>query len=345
MSGTENKMSFLLQFSPKMYYCFTGGVVFAILLAIPLLKNNYITHIIIEIFLLAYLGQAWNIMCGNTGQLSFGHAAFFGIGLYTSSVLFVKLGVSPWAGMFVGGSLAFVVGAVVGKVSFSYGLKGVYFAFVTLTFAEMLGLFCLLFKSLTGGAEGILLPWKGHNPLMFSFEANKKYLYYYTVLAMVLGCTLVAHWVKKVRFGYYLAAIRENEDAAEMLGIDTANYKLVAIAISAFLTALGGTFYMQYYQHVEPTEAFGAFRSFEIVYPVIIGGGGSILGPLLGAFVLQLFEEITRATIPPLMHGFHRMIYGVIIVVMIMYMPRGLVGLIESCKERLVLKYKIGTRE
>lgn len=245
--------------------------------------------------------------------------------------------------MFIGGCLALIVGAGIGKISFRYGLKGVYFAFVTLASAEIFSLLALLWKSLTGGAEGILIPISKHNPLMFLFDINKRYLYYYVILAMSLGCTLIAYWIKKRRLGYYLAAIRDNEDAAEILGIDSQKYKVVAISISAFLTALGGTFYIQYYQHIEPENAFGVFRSFEMIYPVIIGGGGSILGAPLGAFVLQFFEEVTRAMMPPLILGVHRMIYGVLVVIMIIYLPGGLVGLIESYKDRLVLKYKIRT--
>jgi branched-chain amino acid transport system permease protein len=325
--------------SPTLYYCVLGSIVLTILLAIPLLKNNYLNHVVTEMLLLAYLAQAWNIMSGYTGQLSFGHAGFFGIGVYTSSILFTRFGITPWVGMFVGGSLALIAGTGVGMVSFRYGLRGVYFSFVTLAFAEILGLLCLLWKPLTGGAEGILLPWKGHNPLVFAFDVDRKYLYYYTMLLMSLCCTFLAYKIKKVRLGYYLAAIRENEDAAEMIGIDGQRYKLVAIAISAFLTALGGTFYVQYYQHVEPELAFGVVRSFEMIYPVIIGGGSSVFGPPLGAFFLQFFEEVFRATMPATIHGLHRMVYGVLVIFIIMYLPGGLVGFFQSCKQWLLPQF------
>jgi branched-chain amino acid transport system permease protein len=157
---------------------------------------------------------------------------------------------------------------------------------------------------------------------------------------MLIAGTFLAYKVKKIRLGYYLAAIRENEDAAEMLGIDGPKYKLIAIAISAFLTALGGTLYAQYYQHFEPEEVFGVFRSFEVIFPVIVGGGGSIFGPPLGAFVLQFFEEVTRAVVPPLMHGFHRILYGALLIVMIIYLPGGLVSLFENLKDRIVARYQ-----
>jgi branched-chain amino acid transport system permease protein len=341
---TANK-SVLAKFSLQFYYTVLGGLILSLLICSPLLGNNYVTHILIEMLFLAYLGQAWNIMCGYTGQLSFGHAAFFGIGAYASSILYIKLGLTPWVGTLLGGSLAFLAGIGIGSVSFRYGLKGVFFAFITLTSAEIFRLMALFWSGLTNGAEGILIPWKGHNPLMFMFEAHKKYLYYYTILVMLLGCTFIAWKIKKSRLGYYLAAIRENEDAAEMLGIDGPKYKLIAIGISAFFTAVGGTFYAQYYQHFEPEEVFGAMRSFEIIFPVILGGGGNILGPPIGAFILQLFEEVTRTVIPPQLHGFHRMLYGILIVIMIMYLPTGLVSLVESWKDRLVSRFGIRMKQ
>lgn len=332
------------RFSLHLYYSFIGGLAFTILITVPLLKNNYITYVVMQILFYAYLGQSWNIMCGYTGQLSFGHAVFFGIGAYTSSIVYIKFGVTPWVGMFIGGSLALIVGVCIGFVSFKYSLKGVYFAFITLAFGELFRLLTLFWKSLTNGAEGILIPWKGHNPLMFTFSVQHKYLYYYTIFAMLIGCTFIAHRIKKIRLGYFLAAIRENEEAAESLGIDTMKLKLIAIGISAFLTSLGGTFYAQYYQHFEPEEVFGVYRSFEIFLPVILGGGGNVIGPPIGAFVLQLFEEGARSFMPPLMHGFHRMLYGILIVVVIMYLDKGLIALIENWKDRMVLKYMIRTK-
>jgi ABC-type branched-subunit amino acid transport system permease subunit len=333
------------KFPLSFYYWIIGGILITFLLIIPLFGNNYLTHIILEMLLLAYLGQAWNIMCGYTGQLSFGHATFFGVGAYVSSLLFVKLGISPWIGMFLGGGLSLLIGVGIGAVSLRYNVKGVFFAFSTLCIAEIFRLLSLFWVSLTNGASGILLPWAGHNPLMFSFAVQKKYMYYYTILAMLLGCTYLAHKIKKIRLGYYLFAIRGNEEAAESLGINTAKFRRIAIGISAFLTALGGTFYAQYYQHFEPEEVFGPLRSFDVIFPVILGGGGNVVGPIIGAFVLQSFEEITRAIMPPLLHGFHRMLYGVLIVVMIMYLPSGIVSLIEEWKDRMVTKYKIKTRE
>jgi len=335
----------LARFSLKFYYTLIGSIILVILLIVPAFKSNYITYIVTQMLFFAYLGQAWNIMCGYTGQLSFGHAAFFGIGAYTSSILFLRLGLTPWVGMFLGGGLAFLVGLGLGSVAFRSGVRGVFFALVTLTTGELFRLLALFFESLTGGAEGILLPFVGNKPLLFSFGVHQKYMYYYTMLAMLLGCTYLAYWIKKIRFGYYLTAIRENEDAAETLGINAVKLKIIAIGISAGLTALGGTFYVQLYQHFEPEEVFGPMRSFEIIFPVIVGGGGNVLGPPLGAFVLQFFEETTRTFMPASLHGVHRMIYGIILVLMIMYLPSGLIKLLEDWKDRVVKKYGIKTHE
>ncbi len=325
----------------KFYYLLIGTAALTILLLIPALGNNYYNHVVIQMMFFAYLGTAWNIMGGYTGQLSFGHAAFFGLGAYTSTLLLVNFGISPWVGMFVGGAVAFAVGAAVGSVGFRYGLRGVFFAFVTLSTAEIFRLLALLMVPVTNGAEGILIPWKGHDPLMFAFSVHKKYLHYYTIMIMAIVILLVAYLIKKTRFGYYLAAIRENEDAAEALGINGPKLKILAIGISAFFTALGGTFFAQYYQHFEPFEVFGPLRSFEIIFPVIIGGGGFVFGPSIGAFVLQFFEETSRQLIPPLLLGFHRILYGGIIVGMIIFLPTGLAGLFVVWKDRIVTKYKI----
>jgi branched-chain amino acid transport system permease protein len=287
-------------------------------------KNNYIIHVGVQMFFFGFLGQSWNIMCGYTGQLSFGHAAFFGIGAYTSTLLLLRLGLTPWFGMFGGALLAAFVGMGIGAVSFKYGAKGVFFAFITMALGEILKYIALLWKNLTNGAEGLLIPFKGQNLARFSIAMENKYIFYYIMLGMLIICTYIAYRIKKKRFGYYLLALRENEDAAEMIGVNVFKYKLFAVAVSAFLTAFAGTFYAQYYQHFEPEDIFGIPISFSIIYPVIIGGGDHVFGPVLGSVVLTFFEEISRAIMPTMMHGFHRILYGVIIILVVIYLPNGL---------------------
>ena len=337
-----HKSSFV-SFSSSFYYGVIGAITLAVLIAIPLYGNNYMTHVVLEMIFLAYLAQSWNIFSGSTGELSFGHAAFFGVGAYTSSILLVRWGISPWFGMLAGGCISSALGVGIGVISLRYRVKGVFFALGTLAVAEVMRLLALLWDPVTNGARGILLPWAGESFGMFAFGVDKKYLYYYVILAMLVLCTFIAYRIKRVRLGYYLAAIRGNEDAAEMLGISSLKYQTIAMAISTFLAALGGTFYAQYYQHFEPDVVFGPMRSFEFIFPVVLGGGGAIPGPIIGAFVLQGFEELTRTIIPSYLHGFHRMIYGLLLMAMIMYLPGGIVSLIEKKIDKIVSRYKIRT--
>jgi branched-chain amino acid transport system permease protein len=290
--------------------------------------NRYVLHVMIQIFALAFLAQSWNIMCGYTGQLSFGHAVFFGLGAYSSSLLFIKTGTSPWIGMLLGGVLALIVGMIIGYLAFRCRLRGVYFAFGTMAIAEIFRLLVNVFENFTQGAEGILLPLSGHRPLMFFFSIETKHTYFYLIgFAMLIFVTILAAIIKQIRFGYFLMAIRENEDAAEMIGINARRYKTVSIGLSAFLTALGGTFYAQYYQHFEPGLVFGLGRSFDIIFPVVLGGGGYVAGPLVGSVIMTVFEELTRSVLPSNLYGSHRMVYGLLLVVIIMYLPKGITSL------------------
>lgn len=301
------------------------GAALLLLAAVPLVtRNNYVLHVLVQIFFFGYLGLAWNIMSGYTGQLSFGHAAFFGVGTYTSTLLLLRLGVSPWIGMFAGAALAGALGFAIGAISFKYGARGVFFSFITMAVGEIMKLLTLYWRSLTNGAEGLLLPFSGQNLAMFSIAMENKYIFYEIMLGMLAVCTWVAYRVKRARFGYYLLALRENEDAAEMIGVDVFRYKVAAVMVSASLTAFAGTFYAHYYQHFEPEDIFGVVMSFTIIYPVIIGGGDYLFGPLLGSAVLALFEESSRAIMPQTMHGFHRILYGVVIILVIVYLPHGL---------------------
>jgi branched-chain amino acid transport system permease protein len=315
------------------------GALLVITAAIPLTtKNNYILHVLIQVLFFGYLGQSWNIMCGYTGQLSFGHAAFFGIGTYTSTLLLLRLGVTPWLGMFVGAFLAALLGLAVGAVSFKYGAKGVFFAFITLATAEIVKLVALLWGSLTNGAEGLLIPFREQNIFMYSIAMENRWLFYYIIFGKLIICIYIAHRIRKMRLGYYLRALRQSEDAAEMIGLNVYRYKLLAVAISAFLTAFAGTFYAHYYQHFEPEDIFGIPVSFNILFPVIIGGGGYLFGPLLGSGILTLFEEVSRAIMPEMMHGFHRILYGVLIIVVILYLPEGLMSIFSKLKSKLEKK-------
>lgn len=296
-----------------------------IFLLLPHFLKPYLLHVMILIFFYAYLGQSWNILGGFTGQMSFGHAAFFGLGAYTSSLLFFHWGITPWLGMIAGGFVGMLFGLGVGWICFRYGLKGAFFALVMLAFAEMLRLIFTNVIAL-GAAQGVLLPLRGSDPLNFQFQS--KISYYYVVFIMMVLVTLYTLRLSKSKMGSYFRAIRENETAAEALGIDVFKYKMKAMGISGFFTAIGGTFFAQYYLHIDPIITYGVGNSVEILLRPIIGGSGTVLGPILGAFVLTPAAELSREFLKGYT-GFDLMLYGIILMVVIIYLPYGILGWLE----------------
>jgi branched-chain amino acid transport system permease protein len=277
-----------------------------------------------------YLGTSWNILGGYAGQFSFGHAAFFGVGAYASTLAFVNWNITPWIGMVLGGLLGMLLGLLIGSLCFHYGLRGPYFALATLAFAELLRLISLNLD-LTGKAMGILIPLKGNAPL--SFQHESKIFYYFVILLMFIGVLWVARWIDTGKIGDYLAAIREDEDSAEAIGVNTFSYKLLAILISGFLTALGGTFYAQYFLYIDPPVTFGVDTSIEIFLRPIVGGMGTVYGPIIGSFVLGPLGEVTRGILGGY-HGVHLMIYGAILVGVIIFLPNGIYGWLSSLKKK-----------
>lgn len=296
------------------------AVLLALGLALPLYAGQYVLHLGAMILFFAYLGAAWNILGGYAGQFSFGHAAFFGLGAYTSTLLHVHYGVSPWIGMVLAGLAAALLGLFCGYLGFRYGLRGPYFALVMLAFAEMLR---LLFENWMAGSYplGMPIPLKGTSFVNFQFK--DKGWYFYVALVMLVGVTLLCSRLARSKTGAYLQAIRDNEDAAEALGIDAFAYKLLAMAISAFLTGMGGTFYAQYFLTLEVNEVFGVQISVEILLSAIIGGAGTVFGPLVGAFALQLLSEVTRVYVRAF-SGFDLMTYGCVLILVIIFLPQGL---------------------
>jgi branched-chain amino acid transport system permease protein len=312
---------------PKILFFWFGLILIAVLL--PFLLPSYFVHVLIMILFYGYLGTSWNILGGYAGQFSFGHAAFFGIGAYTSSLIFVNWGISPWIGMVFGGLLGMLLGLLIGSLCFHYGLRGPYFALATLAFAELLRLISLNLD-LTGKAMGILMPLKGNAPL--SFQHESKIFYYFVILLMFIGVLGVARWIDRGKIGDYLAAIREDEDSAEAIGVNTFAYKLLGSLISGFLTALGGTFYAQYFLYIDPPVTFGVGTSIEIFLRPIVGGMGTVYGPIVGALVLGPLGEVTRGILGGY-HGVHLMIYGAILVSVIIFLPNGICGWLSSLKK------------
>ncbi|MGH7320140.1 MAG: branched-chain amino acid ABC transporter permease [Candidatus Rokuibacteriota bacterium] len=296
----------------------------AVAVVAPLFASPYVVHILVLIVFFAFLGAAWNVLGGYAGQFSFGHAAFFGLGAYASTLLLVKGGVSPWIGLPAGGLLGAAFGCFAGYLAFRYGLRGPSFALVTLAFAEMLRLVALNWRDI-GGPMGILIPLPKGGDSLVRLQFGEKLPYYYVILGL-LGLALgLTHWLERSRLGYTLMAIRENEDAAEASGVNTLAAKLWAIGISAFLTALGGTFYAQYFSFIDPTLTFGVSVSVEILLRPIVGGPGTLVGPLLGSLVLTPLSELTRWLIRG-RPGVDVMMYGAILVLVVTFLPRGLAG-------------------
>jgi branched-chain amino acid transport system permease protein len=291
----------------------------AVLLALPAVLSGYAITIFILIFFYAYLAQAWNILGGYAGQLSAGHAAFVGIGGYTSALLFER-GVTPWLGMFVGAALAAVLGAVIGYLGFRFGLRGFYFVLLTVAFAEI----CRILASnveAVGGAIGLYITFTG-DPRHFQFRDPRAY--YYIALALMLLATGVAALLERRRLGIYLTAIREDEAACEALGVDTFKYKMLAMVVSSFLTGLAGTFYAFQNFSLQPGAVFGIPLSVEILIRPIIGGAGTLLGPVLGSFILTPLAEVSRQYFGQGgLHGAHLVVYGLLLVAVVLFLPQG----------------------
>ncbi len=307
-----------------------GALLIAILL--PIFASEYALHIAVLVLLYAYLSTAWNVLGGYAGQHSLGHSLFLGIGAYTSTFLFTKIGLTPWVGMWIGALLAGLVGWFVGYLCFRYGLKGPYFALVTIAIAEAM-------VSLTnninfiGGAMGLEVKWLGNSPLLMQFESKAGY--YYIALVMLVIALWLVYWLSRQRFGYHLIAVRENEDAAEALGVDTLRVKIQASILSAFLTALGGTFFAQYFTYINPRNVFGEGPSIQILLFAIVGGLGTVWGPAVGALVLVPIAELARGWLGGSFAGAHLLLYGTVMVLVMLFMPKGIIGLYESIRQRL----------
>lgn len=307
-------------------------IVVALLLPLPwLLRSDFWLNFAIMALYFGLLGQAWNLLGGYGGQVSFGHAAFFGTGAYAQSVLQLRLGLDPWLCFVIAGLLGGAVGAFVGALSFRYGLRGSYFALVTLAFAEV---FRILANSveLTGAGSGLLLPLKkGAAHLQFPSKAG----FYWLILGLTGLGLAIAWWIENSRFGARLVALRENEDAARALGADVFRVKLAAIALSGALMGLGGAFYVQYFLYIDPNIAYGAGVSITALLAPIVGGLGTILGPLLGAVLLQLVNQLAQVAIGDA-PGLSLVLYGAILVAMVLFLPNGLLRQARLSARRLM---------
>jgi branched-chain amino acid transport system permease protein len=321
--------------SPDRYLPVLALLVF---LAIPYLTDDrFFLSVLILVFLFALLGTAWNILGGYGGQLSIGHAAYFGIGAYTSTLLLVHFQLSPWIGMLLGGAAAMALSLVLGATCFR--LRGPYFTIATIGVAEVMRLVFLDLTDVTRGARGIELPYVGGSWVLFQFATKAEY--YYVAFVLMLVGVYVTRRVSRSALGYRVRAIGQNEAAAMAVGHNPAAIKQRANFISAFLTAVAGTFYAQYLYYIEPNAVFGIGLSVQIALVAIIGGVGTVWGPVVGAFLLEPLAQYTQLWFGSLpgFAGLQLLVYGAILMLVIIVRPLGLIGFAGAayrlCCERL----------
>lgn len=297
-----------------------GIIALAVMIIVPIVVDHpYYREILALIFLWSAMAGAWNIMGGYAGKFSLGHAAFFGVGAYTSGLLYVRLGVSPWLGMIAGMFLSVLLALFIGVVTLR--LKGKFFALCTIAFGQLVEIMAVYLRSTTGGSEGLLIPFK---PSFWTLTFSSKLVWVYIFLALMLLVYGISKWVERSALGYRLSALREDEDAAEALGVNTLKAKLVSISLSAALTAMGGSLFAQYFLWLEPSFVTSLDLSTQFALFAIIGGMGTAIGPILGATLITPLQIFLRAALGTAASGISMLVYGVLLVVVVLFMPKGI---------------------
>jgi branched-chain amino acid transport system permease protein len=306
-------------------------LVVAVLATVPLLTaSTVVLNFLVMALLIALVGQGWNVLAGYGGQYSFGHAAFFGTGAYVTAIVQMRYGVNAWIAFVLGIAGGALVGAAIGALAFRSGLKGSYFALVTLAFAEVLRILASV-APITGAGVGILIALD-LRPQAFQFQSRAPF--YWIVLALVAIALLIVRLIERSRFGAWLVAVRENEDAARAVGVDTARVKIAAMTISAAITAAGGGFYAQYFLFIDSGIAYGPWISIEALLAPIVGGIGTVFGPLLGALVVKTLGEIAKLVTGGA-PGLDLVIYGSVLILVVAFAPQGIAGLLTQLRLRL----------
>ncbi len=300
---------------------YSALLIFGLLLLFfpAVVHSSYYQHLLIITFIWVIIGSSWNLLAGYTGQVSFGHAIFFGVGAYTAGILATKLGISAWWGMLLGGFVSMAIALFVGWVCFR--LRGPYFALATLAGGEIFRLIATNWESLTDGMVGILI--------ITTFRS--KLPYYYLALGLAAACIFAIHLIMKSKWGYYFVSIREDQDAAESLGINTALYKNISLLVSAFFTGLAGAFYMNYMGFIDPEVVFSLhYISIMAILVGIVGGVATIMGPAVGALVMVGLQETFRSSFfglaPSWVSQGHALVFGLLVIFVIMFLANGIVG-------------------
>jgi len=298
-----------------------------VLAVFPLfLRDPFVWHLLIMIMMYATMSIGWNVIGGYTGQVSFGNAAFFGLGAYATAILLVNYNINPWLGMLAGCILSVGLAIIVGYPCFR--LRGHYFAIATIAVGEIMG---LIFTNwdYVGAAVGIYLPIMEESFANFEFHSSK-IPYYYIILIMLLFAIAVSYAIEKSRLGYYFRAIKDDPDGARSLGIDIQKYKMIAFSISAVLTSICGTFYAQYVLYIHPSSTMDLMMSIHLCIIVMIGGIGRLFGPVLGAFVFIPLMELTRVYLGSEGQGIDMIIYSLLVITIAIWKPQGLWALISK---------------
>jgi branched-chain amino acid transport system permease protein len=301
------------------------AVLLAALVAAPWMVNDYLLTVLVLILYFAYTGQAWNVMMGFAGQLSLGHALYVGLSSYVAAMMFTRLGVGPWLGLLAAIPLAAACGAIIGYLAFRFRVAGVYFAILTIAFAEFAR---IGFDNwgFVNASSGLFLPVKqyAHNDL-WQLRGSPT-MFYYVILAATVLVFVLCHFLIPRRIGYFWLAIREDEEAARAAGIDTFRYKMYAVMVSAAVTSFAGVFYAFFYNNLFPEQVFSISRSIEIILGPIIGGIGTLFGPILGAFVLTGLAETLNAVMSAFgveLPGARQVFYGVCLLLVVVALPDG----------------------
>jgi branched-chain amino acid transport system permease protein len=303
-----------------------AAVLIALLLAAPLVADRYVLSMLILVFYFAYLGQAWNLMMGLAGQLSLGHALYVGLGGYVAAMLWVYFGIGPWLGVIPAMAIAAACGGVIAWLGFRFSIEGVYFALLTIAFAEFTRI-AFDHIGVAGGAGGFFVPYQAERFGEWWNLRGGPLLFYYVGFALAAGAVILIARLKRSRLGYQWLAVREDQQAARALGIDVLGAKMKAALISSAMTALGGVFYAFYYNSLFPMQVFGIDRSIELMLAPIIGGLGTIFGPVLGAFILTPLGELLTAVTEKLgidAPGAKSLFYGATLMLIIFLRPAGL---------------------
>lgn len=324
-----------------------------LLLVLPAFASSYIATVVTIVLYLAFLGQAWNLMLGIAGLLSIGHALFVGIGAYASAYLFAVHGIPPLIGVLVGVALAVAVGALIGYLGFRFAISGVYFALLTIAFAEFTRIVVDHAKFL-GGTEGLFLPVSAASRRGIDLVNLRGWpeMFYYVILVLALAAFALCRWLLTGRTGYYWRTIRDNPEAARALGVNIFRYRMYAAMISAGMAAVGGVFYAFFYNNLFPEQVFGIERSIELTLAPIVGGVGTLFGPIFGAFILTPLGELFTAGVEWLqtsgligahvkVDGVKPLFWGIAVAAIVLLRPRGLwpwvcdrLGLVKPPAER-----------